>query len=133
MNENINEIIEKDDIFTTRNNNNDTFSDYARDSSTDISTVNASGISDESGAFDRSETIVPVANASDSDAYTAVSSGDAMGTTSQAEILVETDYTQNLQSIDDKLSVLVFFVLFIWAERKVKSAINKFTGRGIDE
>lgn len=50
----------------------------------------------------------------------------------QTEILVSYDYTEVLQSIDAKLSLIIFLMLVFWCIKHIRSAVRNATGRGIE-
>ena len=75
---------------------------------------------------------------SDTDsADNSISSSDLETLQTQSEILLDSDLQNDiifqLQTINYKLSIIVFLLLFFWCLKRIKSSVAKFTGRGIDE
>lgn len=66
-----------------------------------------------------------------------VSGGDfinaaTLGNTETIALTAE-DVIPHLEKIEYNQTALIFILLFIWCERKVKNAVRGFTGRGLDE
>ncbi len=65
--------------------------------------------------------------------YCSVSSGDILSLQTETEIPATYDYTETLQSIDSKLSLIIFLILSFWVIKHIRISVRNFTGRGIDE
>ena len=77
---------------------------------------------------------------SSSNLYSVVSSGDASPNNTAIQLYQETqaDYTtqlaeisETLHSINSTLIIIMFFILFKWAENKIRNGVRSFTGIGL--
>lgn len=64
--------------------------------------------------------------------YNPMDSETDMEVQSEIETLVSHDYTEVLQSIDTKLSLIIFLMLVFWCIKHIRIAVRSFTGRGIE-
>ena len=77
---------------------------------------------------------------SSSNLYSVVSSGDALPSNTAVQLYQETqtNYTvqleeisETLHGIDSTLIIIMFFILFMWAENKIRNGVRSFAGIGL--
>lgn len=75
-----------------------------------------------------------MASAIVTDNYVMDTAGTAVYGTAQvlADSETQAEILSCLETINYRLSIIVFLLLFYWCYRRLKSAVFKFTGRGID-
>lgn len=67
-----------------------------------------------------------------------VSGGDSIFSSSLgANVMVQADadavqaLAEHMASLDFKVSCILFLILFIWCEKKIRNAVGKMTGKGV--
>lgn len=126
MNENIENIMESDigDIIISPDNISGI---------SDINPIDGIGDFGTDGNTTTPETTFPDMDDTFGYIYGSVSSGDTLSLQAETEIPATYDYTETLQSIDSKLSLIIFLILSFWVIKHIRISVRNFTGRGIDE
>lgn len=126
MNENIENIMETDTGFISVPSGN--ISNIS-----DINPIDGTGNVGIDGDTANSEATFPDMDDTFGDIHGSVSSGDILSLQAETEIPGTYDYSETLQSIDSKLSLIIFLILSFWVIKYIRISVRNFTGRGIDK